>query len=155
MAERVRVIAVGNAWRRDDGAGLVVGERVRAATSDVNVDLWEGEPTSLVDAFEGAGWVVIVDAVSTGAPPGTIYRFDLGHGPVPEPFRARGTHAVSIGAAIELARVLGRLPGRLVLYGIEGADFTSGSGLSPAVERAIGAVSDQIVSEIGRAHVSR
>lgn len=146
-SRRVRVIGVGNVWRHDDAAGLAVGERVRAAMTGADVDLWEGEPTALVDEFEKADLVVVVDAVSSGAAPGTVHRFDL-EGPVPEPFRARGTHAVSIGAAIELARTLGRLPPRLVLFGIEGRDFEAGEGFSPEVVRAIEAATRQVLAEI-------
>jgi hydrogenase maturation protease len=47
------------------------------------------------------------------------------------------THALGVPEAIELARALGRLPARLEVYAIEGARFTAGAELSPAVERAV------------------
>lgn len=42
-----------------------------------------------------------------------------------------------LGAAIELARALDRLPGRLVNLAVEGTDFDLGLGLSPPVAAAL------------------
>jgi hydrogenase maturation protease len=39
--------------------------------------------------------------------------------------------------AVELARELGRLPGRLVVYGIEGENFEAGEGLTEAVQKTV------------------
>src|SRR5215207_5591238 len=58
---------------------------------------------------------------------------------------ARSTHAFGVADAIELARTLGRLPARLEIYTIEGADFTAGAGLSPPVAAAVNALTRRIV----------
>ena len=47
------------------------------------------------------------------------------------------THAFGVSDAVELARSLDRLPGRLEVYAIEGASFVAGDRLSPSVERAV------------------
>ena len=52
--------------------------------------------------------------------------------------RPRGSRAV------ELARELNRLPGRLAVYGIEGEDFAVGEGLTATVQTAV----DQLVAEL-------
>jgi hydrogenase maturation protease len=44
---------------------------------------------------------------------------------------------------------LGRLPARLVVYGIEGRDFTQGEGLSPEVDAAIDEVVRRVTEEVG------
>ena len=46
--------------------------------------------------------------------------------------------------AVELARSLDRLPGRLDVYAIEGASFVAGDSLSPSVERAVAALADEL-----------
>ena len=46
--------------------------------------------------------------------------------------------------AVELARVLDRLPHALTVYAIEGQTFELGVGLTPAVDRAV----DRIVQEL-------
>ncbi len=150
LAERkALVVGLGNRYRRDDGAGLAVAARVRAASlPGVAVDELEGEPISLIDAWDGARLVYLADAVSSGGEPGAVYRCDAASGLPPEPLRHRGTHAFSVADVVELGRALGRLPPRLIIYGIEGAEFGAGTGLSPKVEHAVGAVATRLVSEL-------
>jgi len=75
--------------------------------------------------------------------PGTIHRFDAAT-PVPSGLFSYTTHQFSVAEAIELARSLQQLPLRLVVYGIEGADFAPGIGLSPAVEEAVKSLAAEI-----------
>ena len=57
--------------RSDDAVGLEVARRLRATLLDgVEVLEREGEPTSLLAAWEGADAVWLVDAVLSGAAPG-------------------------------------------------------------------------------------
>lgn len=146
---RVVVIGVGNALRRDDAAGLAVAERVRAQSPpDVAVHVCEQEPSRLVDAFGDADVAFVVDAVSTGAPPGTIHRFDASDGPIPSRELRSSTHALGIGEALELARALGRLPSRTVLFGVEGGDFIAGEGMTPEVEAGVAEASAKVLDEV-------
>ena len=67
----MRVIGIGNPLRGDDAIGLLVARRVRElADPEVEVMELEGEPARLIDAWQGAGLAVVVDAVKTGAPAG-------------------------------------------------------------------------------------
>jgi hydrogenase maturation protease len=125
------VIGVGNEWRRDDGAGLAVARRAGGVAH-------EGECSPLIEMWAGHDEVVLVDAAASGAEPGTVRRFDASTEPLPAATVRSSTHAFGVPEAIELARSLGRLPARVTVYAIEGADFRPGQGLSPAVERAVG-----------------
>jgi hydrogenase maturation protease len=145
------VIGVGNAWRGDDGAGLAVARRLReAAPAGLEVREVEGDASVLVDAWAGADRVVVVDAAESGAPPGSVRRFDA----VAEPLPARGvrssTHAFGVPDAIELSRALGRLPTRLDVYAIEGERFEAGERLTPEVERAVGELVEELRSAVLR-----
>ena len=129
---------MGNPWRCDDAAGLQVA-RLLAGTLPPGVELLEreGEPTALIDAWEGATVLWLVDAVSSGAAPGTLHRLDASNDELPTELFRRSTHHVGVAEAVELARVLGRLPGRTVVFGIEGGSFEIGDQLTPAVAAAI------------------
>jgi hydrogenase maturation protease len=141
------VIGVGNAYRGDDAAGLVVARRLRER--GVEAIEQEGEPVALIDVFAARDAVVLVDAVQSGAPPGTVHRFDVSDGPLPRELRgSTSTHAVGLGEAIELARALGRLPPRVVVYGVEGARFATGAGLSYEVEAALAPLVEAISGEL-------
>jgi hydrogenase maturation protease len=146
----VAVIGVGNALGRDDAAGLEIARLLRTRAQAANVAVYEhdGEPLALLDMWEGADAVVLVDAIRSGAAPGTIHRVEASYQPIPAQLRSSfSTHAVGLAEAIELARALRRLPGRVVLFGIEGRRFDAGSGLSEEVQAATAPVADAVLRE--------
>ncbi len=140
------VIGVGNIFRGDDGVGLVVARRVReAAPPGVTVLEQSGEGAALMEAWQGADFVILVDAVLSGAEPGTIHYFEAHQQTIPARFFHYSTHAFSVAEAVEMARVLDSLPPRLLLYGIEGKSFAAGRELSPEAAQSAGIVAAQIL----------
>lgn len=145
------VLGIGNAWQGDDAAGLAAARRLRSRVpDDVEIRELEGEPVSLVDAFEGAEEAYLVDAVRSGGEPGTIHRLDASHEPLPATLSSASTHTLGVGEAIELARALGRLPRRVVVYGIEAQTMAAGEDLTPAVARAVDEVVKRLAAELGK-----
>lgn len=148
-APNTLVIGLGNAFRGDDGVGRVVARRLREiALPGVTVREESGEGAALMEAWMDAGAVILVDAVQSGAAPGTIHRLDATRTPVPSRFFHYSTHAFSVAEAVELARALNQLPPHLILYGIEGGDFTAGEQLSPEVAAAVDELLPRIRQEI-------
>jgi hydrogenase maturation protease len=147
-----RVIAVGNRLRRDDGAGAAVLERLRGRLP-AGVALVEvgGEPSELLDAWEGAASAVVVDAVRTGAEPGSLHRFDASGEPLPARTGSASTHGLGLAEALELGRALGRLPARVVVVGIEAGDEGQGAGLSEPVAAAVDGAAALVLEELGDA----
>jgi hydrogenase maturation protease len=149
MSAPTLVLGVGNAYRRDDGAGVLVARGLRAAgLPGVIVREESGEGTSLLEAWQGADEVYLVDAVRSGAPPGTLTRFEVPGEVVPERFFHYSTHAFSVAEAIELGRELGLLPGRLVVLGIEGGEFGQGEELTGAVREAVERLTRELGAEL-------
>jgi hydrogenase maturation protease len=149
VAGNTVVIGIGNPDRRDDGAGLEVARRLRVILPDsIRVLEQSGEATALMEAWQGAGRAVIIDAMASGATPGLVQRFEVQDGPLPAQMRRRSTHDFGLPEAIELSRRLGTLPPRVQVYGIEGADFGHGHGLSSSVARAVEAVACQVRGEL-------
>jgi len=144
------VIGVGNAYRSDDAVGLSVARRIRECgfAGGVTVIEADGEGTDLMDLWGDADLAIVIDAVSSGSSPGTIHRFDAITGPLPAGVFPLSTHAFGVAAAIELARELGRLPTRLIVYGIEGKDFSAGISFTKEVESAASRAVKRIVQEI-------
>ena len=141
----VRIIGCGNRDRGDDGAGLLVAERLRAL--GIEAQEQSGEALSLIESWAGAETVIVVDAVVSGKAPGEITVWDARSKPVWNVTGRGSTHHFGLAEAVELARSLDRLPPRLVIYGIEGRRFEPGSALSPEVTEAIGKVAELIASE--------
>lgn len=140
------MIAVGNALRGDDAAGLEIGRRLSPADG-IRVIEQDGEVAAIVEALRAARAAVIVDAAA-GPRPGRLARFDAASHPLPARLLACSTHAPGVAEAIELARALGVLPRTCVVYAIEGASFDVGAPMSAAVEGALAAAVARIQAEI-------
>lgn len=149
MPETHLCIGIGNDLRTDDGIGLWVARRLSVQNPDsMKIIEASGEGAALISAWQDADVVVLVDAVSSGAAPGTIHRFDVHQDPIPVQFRTFSTHAFGVAEAIELGRAMRLLPGQLIFYGIEGADFSFGSSISAVVEQAGRQVVDHIMKQL-------
>jgi hydrogenase maturation protease len=149
VTARTVVIGIGNSMRGDDAAGVAVADRLRPRVpAGVEVVACDEEPSRLMEAWEGADSVVLVDTVSSGATPGTLHRFDAGEEPVPARAFRSSTHAIGIAETIELARALGRLPRRVRIYGVEAGGFETGASLTPEVEAAVAFLVRDVLADL-------
>jgi len=143
------VIGVGNRYRGDDRVGLVIAEEVRARIpSGVATVVCEEEPSRLIDDWQGASTAIVVDAVASAHEPGAVQRFDASSDDLPAEAFSSSTHAFGVAETIELARALGRLPQRLLVYGVAGVDFRAGAGLTPAVREAVESTAAAILRDL-------
>jgi len=139
-------VCLGSRYRGDDALGPLVAERLREAR--VTVLDCADEPTRLLEEWAGLDTVVVVDAVVTGAPVGTLLRLDVVGEPLPRELGLASTHAVGLADALELGRTLGRAPRRVVVLGVEGAAFGMGEEMSPAVADAVDSVVASALAEL-------
>jgi hydrogenase maturation protease len=96
-----------------------------------------------MDAWTGFDDVVLVDACQGAGALGSVHRLeaaDVERLAALEQHRRGSTHGLGVSAAIALARALGSLPSRLVIYAIEGRHFRAGEPLSPEVDHAVHAL---------------
>jgi hydrogenase maturation protease len=149
------VIGVGNRFGRDDGVGPAVIDRVRQLCPDTPAVEADGEPARLVEAWDNADLVILVDAVRSGAPAGTCHRLVIeSDDEAPGLGSLRSTtssHGAGVAEAWALGAALGRTPRRLVVLGVEGACFEPGHGLSDAVARAVVRTARSVHDEIAAA----
>jgi hydrogenase maturation protease len=157
IENRILVIGVGHPLRGDDGAGAAVVRNLRQyfrehpACAQLPVELAEANG-DLMDMLEGGlnySKVILVDAVVTGKPPGTLHRWDVTARPLPACLRACSTHGFDLAGAIELNRALNGLPPSLIIYGIEASQFETGAGLSPAVKASARTILAPLLEELG------
>src|SRR5690349_6789036 len=119
MGEPVLVIGIGNDYRGDDAAGLAVVRAIRVRQLEqVHVMESDGNCTALLEAWKHASKVILVDAASSGARPGTIHRFDTRTQRLPDGYTLSSTHAFGIAETLKLAHVLSQHPPCLIVYGI-------------------------------------
>jgi hydrogenase maturation protease len=134
------LIGVGHRDRGDDAVGPSVCDLVREEQlPGVTVTMLEGSVVDLPTRWTSTDRVTIVDAAAPAGKPGRVTMVDA----LTERLTSPGnisTHSVDVGAAIELARALDRLPAELTIIGIEGASFDFGAPLTRSVQRAAGRV---------------
>jgi hydrogenase maturation protease len=140
----IKILGLGQYMRGDDEIGL---ELLKLWTEkyagdypedQIEVEILESPGINLLGAIAGLDAAVLVDAVVSGAPAGTVIKFSQ------DKLEEFGDGSGSVhgwGAAETLA--LGRqlvpedLPETIILIGIEAVSFELGEGLSPAVRAAI------------------
>jgi len=149
------VLGLGNPLRRDDGIGLQVVRRV-ASTLDhrENVDVEEDHRGGLrlMERLVGYDRAIIVDAILSGAPPGTVHRLS----PSSIPTRNSAcAHDVDLPMALALGRQAGgKLPRdeNILLLAIEAADVdTFGDTYTEAVLAAVPQAADAVIAALGKA----
>jgi len=130
------ILGCGNPDRADDAAGLLVAARLRELGIDARTH--GGDMLALIDEWSSEGEVILVDAVVSGAARGAITTWDARKAGLPAHCFPCSTHALGVAEAVELARALGLLPRKLIVYGIEAINFEPGGPLSPEVAAAVG-----------------
>jgi hydrogenase maturation protease len=149
ISSPILLIGIGNEYRCDDSIGLNVIRALKARElPDTMLIESSGDGAELIDLLSSASIAILIDAVSSGGKPGAIYRFDALTQPIPAQLSFQSTHVFGVAEAIELARVLGRLPPSLIVYAIEGENFSTGVGLSLKASEAVQKVVERVSCEV-------
>jgi hydrogenase maturation protease len=122
---RTLVIGVGNLLRTDDGVGIHVINHLNEL--DPRIDTLDAAMGSIeiIEAMRGYNRAVIVDAIETGAEPGTIYRVNLTSGE--KPLTITHSHGTDIITILQLGNKLygDEMPKEIILLAIEAEDTTT------------------------------
>ncbi len=147
---KVAVIGFGATHLHDNEVGTAVARRLREKTPpEIPVLEQSGNALDLVNAMEGSNLVILVDSSCTGAEPGTILRLDGSERPgYADWFPHYSTHSVGLSESFQVNQMLGTMPERMLLFCVEGSDYSQGDGLSPAVESAIDRVVEMLLKEL-------
>jgi hydrogenase maturation protease len=149
LTDTAVVIGIGNSFRRDDGVGLAVADRIAEfRLPGVRVVTATGEPAALLEAWTGVARAVVVDAVAgEESTPGRVRRWS---GADFAAAAAVSSHALGLAQTTALGRTLGRMPDELVVFTVDIADTGHGVGLTPAIAAVVPAVMDAVLAELGR-----
>ncbi len=132
LSGQVCVLGVGNRYRRDDGAGSLVAERLVGRTGALSIDAG-AVPENYLEkvARSHPDTILIVDAADFGGAPGHLRILD------PEAVGSAGlsTHALSLQMTAEFLK--SRTGARLAIVAIQPADIGLGTELSDEVSEAV------------------
>jgi hydrogenase maturation protease len=150
VPRRIGIIGLGNPDRGDDAVGILVvralGGRV---PPEVALVVGHGDPLSILEQWEKFDAVILVDAVCSGSPPGTVQVFDGRRLPPTVRNGLVSTHGLSVRDVISLGEALGTLPETVRVVGIEAAGFEPGTPPAPEVQRAVAEAVDAVLEQIG------
>jgi hydrogenase maturation protease len=126
MMKRITILGVGNILLTDEGVGVrVIEELERNFSFPSNVNLYDGGTggLSLLSVIEKTDYLIVVDSVLGGEPPGTIIKFnfeDLPSGLT----RKLSSHEIDMIEVLNVAQALGKRP-PTVIIGIQPKDISS------------------------------
>jgi hydrogenase maturation protease len=149
---RVLVAGIGNVFLGDDGFGVEVARRLMREPVPPSVTVVDVGIRALHLAYElldPPELLLIVDAVSRGQPPGTLYLIDVDAAGEPDidadaevdACIVRGmlgnAHGITVSSVLATLRALGGTPPRTRLVGCEPAFVGAAMELSPVVAASV------------------
>jgi hydrogenase maturation protease len=149
----ITVIGIGSPFG-DDRLGWLAAEALRASPvvaadpDAVRIVVRDRPGFMLMSDWRGAGRVLLIDAICSGAAPGShrvLTADEIVSGNV-----TLSTHGFGVATAVELARVLGQLPPLLMLHGLEIDREHTGNSLSPRVQQALAGFVDLLATDLAR-----
>ena len=146
----ILVMGIGNILLQDEGAGVrAVEEFARRYETPASVELLDGGTSGieLLQHIQGRSALVLIDVVRNGEPYGTLSRFE--GDAVPSLFQNKiSPHQLGLSDLLATARLLGSMPEKVILYGIEPKTIETGLEMSAEIAGNIGRLTDLIADEI-------
>jgi hydrogenase maturation protease len=140
------IIGLGNEFTHDDAVGLIAARRLRE--QGLPAEEHEGDLLTLIERWKHEENLILIDAISSGAMPGTLHRLDVSDSFPNRDLFKNSTHALGLADAVEMSRTLGTLPPHVIVFGIEVRDVTAGMGLSSEIEQSLPLLVDQVRKSI-------
>jgi hydrogenase maturation protease len=144
------VLGLGNVLLGDDGLGAAALARIEAGYHiPAGVRLEDGGTLGLglLGLLAEAEHAILVDAVRTDSPPGTLVRLDGDD--VMAAVRDRlSPHQVGVAELLDTARLIGCYPATVTLIGLVPERIDLGLARSPAVAASLDELVEAIVREV-------
>jgi hydrogenase maturation protease len=147
---RVVVLGIGNLLMSDEGIGVHAVEALqrRFVLPDI-VEVVDGGTTGmeLLPDLQGAGHLIVIDAVRVGKPPGSVVRLE--GDAVPAFFKTKlSPHQVGLSDVLAALRFSGSAPEHVVLIGVQPVSLDLKMELSPEVAARLDQVLDLVTAEL-------
>ena len=147
---RTLLLGIGNVLMNDDAAGvLVVQALAEKYAFPEELTLLDGGTLGLdlLPYLEGVDRLLVVDAVETGAPPGTIVRMTGDDIPLALATKV-SPHQMGLKDLLLVADLQGYAPREMVLWGVQPGSIEMDIELSPEVAQSMGALQERVLEEL-------
>lgn len=147
---RVMVLGIGNVLMTDEGVGVrVVNDLESRFRFPESVEILDGGTSGmeLLDPISGLDHLIVVDAVRSGDPAGTMIRLEDDE--VPALFQTRlSPHQLGLSDVLATLLLMGEFPKHLVLLGCEPKTLKTHMGLTDEVEAAVEPLIEAVLAEL-------
>jgi hydrogenase maturation protease len=150
---RVLILGLGNLLLRDEGVGIHAVRRfARDYRVSPQVALLDGGTAGmqLVAPIAEAEHLIVIDAVDTGRPPGTVVVLRDEDVPVFFGRSHLSPHQVGLSDVIAVCRLAEGAPASITVLGVEPANLEPGLDLTPPVAAALPRLLRQLIAELER-----
>jgi len=134
---------------RDDGIGIRVARELRRQPpgKNIKVFVYQKLDLALLEDLQGASKVVVVDALQSGNPPGTVSKYSIdsreeSHLQLPS------LHGLGLSDLFALARYAGLLTCPVVVVGVEPKDCRPGKRMSREVVASLPTILEEVAREL-------
>jgi hydrogenase maturation protease len=155
----VRILGIGSPFG-DDKLGWDVITKLRRCLQEsgliqrlpayqLSLTTCDRPGSSLLELMQGAELVVLIDAVSSGGPVGTLLRLQGEQIEAAEGLLS--SHGFGVASALALAKALNALPARVVLWGMEVGpipETAADAPMRPEVEQAMPRLVAAVIGEV-------
>jgi hydrogenase maturation protease len=141
-----KIIGIGNDFRSDDAAGLLVARKLKELYPDFDIIESDGNGVDLLSIFQEYDKVIIIDAAIADNPEdvGQIKEIKVTPDFNFSDLKIYSSHSFSLLEALKMGKQLSILPDDLYLYLILSQNFSFGQEISPEVKVAIEKILDII-----------
>lgn len=151
-AGKIVVLGIGNPYLKDDGVGILVAQELRSRRLGSDVLVYDSQTieASLIWEFRQARALIIVDALTSGAPAGTVSRFRL----APKRGATEGIpslHELRLHDLVDLAG-LDVISSPVTIVAVEPKDCRLGEGLTEEVQAAVPKAVDEVSNLVSGMH---
>jgi len=143
------ILGVGNLLLTDEGIGIHAVRKLREMNGlPEDLEIVDGGTAGLdlLYYLEGVDRLVIVDAVETGGPPGTIVR--LAGDKIPAYMALKiSPHEITLPDFLAAAKLRDLYPKEVIVWGMQPQSLDVGVELSPALAQMLDSLVDHVVGE--------
>jgi len=140
-ATELAVVAVGNPIMGDDGIGARVLERLEETVGLERPDLTLANAGTTaffaLEAMSGCDRAIVLDAIATGAPPGTVHCYRYSDGAFVGESPEMTMHDFSFAEALRAGREAYDIPDEVLIFGVEPERIEMSMELSDSVKRRV------------------
>jgi hydrogenase maturation protease len=146
---KVAIVGVGNLLLSDEGVGIHAARALREISISPRVKVFElgTRGLEILEAIEGFKKAIIIDAVKSGASPGSIRRWQLGEVLDPSVPQMISLHEIDLLKTLRIGKATAKLPDEVIIIGVEPKTLSPGLDLSPELKAKLQEIVELVLKE--------